>query len=230
MTDIFNIELSMLFRSCLNSVSYFRQNVDNDLAKNKITCQFFTIKSRLLAGTTPRRFVILIWNAYPRILSSQSSILVTLSNDRQQWCICIKHRPWGQPTDISGPKTSPLLEVRLYTDVNGATVGASLCTNVPVLCYINGGTASTVMAIVRTKPTVWRRASPPNPPMLAPYSTTAHIYSSLRPPLLPYPHQAVPCLSLLLIGISIGTSHSLGRKVGVLNQLQPSKRFGSGAL
>ena len=103
--------------------------------------------------------------------------------------------PEGNPLTSLVSKTSLLLEVRLYTDVNGATVGASLCTNVRVLWYINGGTASTVMAIVRTKPTAWRRARPPNPPMLAPYST-AHIYSLLWPPALSTPSRTLFIIAL----------------------------------
>ena len=130
-------------------------------------------------------------------LSSLSLIIIPLSNDTHQWCMCIKY--WtlreGCPLTSLVSKTSLLLEVRLYTDVNGATVGASLCTNVRVLWYINGGTASTVMAIVRTKPTAWRRARPPNPPMLAPYST-AHIYSSLWPPALSTPSRTLFIIAL----------------------------------
>ena len=162
-------------------------------------CHLFIKNPRLLAETILWSWFNQIWDYILKtvFLSSEASTMVAHSNDtnRSWWCLCIKYRPWRQPTDISGLKTSLLLEVRLYTDVNGATVGASLCTDVRVLCHINGSTASTVMAIVRTKPTVWRRASPPNPPMLAPYST-AHIYSSLWPPAL-----STPSCTLFIIAL-----------------------------
>lgn len=116
---------------------------------------------------------------------------------------------WRRATDICGPRTSLLLEVRLYTDVNGATVGARLCGIVCVLWHSGATMVCTVMAIVRTKPTVRRRTLLLHQTHQCWRHAQALIFI-LPSGLLPYPHQAPPCLSLFLIGYQLAhlTSHA----------------------